>query len=283
MAELRYVLLDVFTDTPLRGNQLAVFETGQPVQSSELMQAIARELNLSETVFISAASSDGADLRARIFTPRVELPFAGHPTLGSAIVQARATRSTRVVVETGVGLVPVSIDWSGDAPLGWMTQPPPETRDCPFAGEALAALGITSPLAGPEIVRQGPEFVVVVLGERAELAALAPNHGALAALGDYGFYCAARTPDAWEARMFAPALGVGEDPATGSGAGAFASFLVAHGLARPGDETVIHQGLRIGRDSLLRTRVRAPAGRIEQVEVGGNAVVIGAGALSSII
>lgn len=279
MGELRYVLVDVFTDRPLRGNQLAVFEAGHGVRDGELMQAIARELNLSETVFFVAPAAPGADIRARIFTPSVELPFAGHPTLGSAVVYARTQRSAQVIIETGAGLVPVTLDWSGDAPLGWMAQPLPEARECDFGPAALTALGIQDVLACPEIVRQGPDFVLVVLASRAELASLAPDHGALARLGEYGFYCAARAQDAWEVRMFAPALGVSEDPATGSGAGAFATFLVRHGLASSGEETKILQGLRIGRDSLLRARARAHGAAIEHVEVGGNAVLVGGGEL----
>ena len=279
MTARRYVLLDVFTDTPLRGNQLAVFDAGQAGAGDELMQEIARELNLSETVFLTAPAGAGADVRARIFTPRVELPFAGHPTLGSAVVHAREQGSASVVIETGAGLVPVALDWSGKAPLGWMTQPLPEARDCPFSRAALAALGIKDAEVGPEIVRQGPEMVLVVLADRTELASLAPDQGALAALGEYGFYCAARAGEAWEVRMFAPAFGIAEDPATGAGAGAFAAFLVRHGLAGSGEETSILQGLRIGRDSLLRARARVHEGRVEHVEVGGNAVVVGSGEL----
>ena len=278
---LQYVLLDVFTDKPLSGNQLAVFEAGQRRQSDERMQAIARELNLSETVFLDAAAVAGADVRARIFTPAIELQFAGHPTLGSAVVQGRSGRVPQVVIETGAGSVPVELDWTNpEAPFGWMRQPVPSWRDCEFAPAALTALGVTDTLVAPEVLRQGPELVIMVLRSHDELAALAPDQGSLAGLGSYGFYCAARAGDAWEVRMFAPQLGVPEDPATGSGAGLFAAYLLRNGLVAAGDSIEIHQGLRIGRPSLLLARVGGSADAIASVEVGGSAVVVGRGELS---
>jgi trans-2,3-dihydro-3-hydroxyanthranilate isomerase len=168
-----YWLLDVFTDEPLSGNQLAVFaQRAQPLETP-LMQRIARELNLSETVFLEPTSA--ADARARIFTPLAELPFAGHPVLGTAVVHGFAARQERVVLETGAGIVPVELDWSGAAPFGRMAQPLPSWEPYDRAAEVLAALGSPRSLLPLEAYSNGPRFVIVVLDSDAALAALSPD------------------------------------------------------------------------------------------------------------
>jgi len=243
------------------------------------MQAIARELNISETVFLEPPR-EGGDVRARIFTPATEVPFAGHPTLGSAIVHGLERRAPLVALETAAGTVPVEIDWNGGAPFGWMTQPQPSWGPFEPSQELLGALDVHDALLPIEAYSNGPLFAIVVLDSQGALAALAPDPAALRQFGALGVYCAARSGGAWEARMFAPGYGVAEDPATGSGAGLFATHLVRHGLAAPGEEIEIHQGLRIGRPSLLRARVGGSADAITHVEVGGSAVVVGRGELS---
>jgi trans-2,3-dihydro-3-hydroxyanthranilate isomerase len=274
-----YVLLDCFTDAPLAGNQLAVFLARDEPLEATLMQRIARELNLSETVFLETTSGP-ADARARIFTPQTELPFAGHPVLGAAVVEGFAERDKRVVLETAAALVPVELDWDGAAPFGRMEQPLPSWEPCERAGAVLAALGGVRSLLPVETYTNGPRFAIVVLESEAALAALAPDPAALLALGAIGVYCAAARGAAWEVRMFAPAFGVSEDPATGSGAGLLATHLARHGLSAFSQDIEIHQGLRIGRPSLLHARVSALAGRVVRVEVGGSAVIVGSGELA---
>jgi trans-2,3-dihydro-3-hydroxyanthranilate isomerase len=269
---LDYQLLDVFTDTPLAGNQLAVFAASERPLASEQMQALARELNIAESVFLEPAR-EGGNVRARIFTPLKELPFAGHPTLGTAVIVGASERRPEVRLELAAGIVAVTLDWSGKAPFGRMVQPQPSWRDCEFADRAIAALGSPRLRLEPEIYANGPEFVIVVLEDEDELAALVPDLAAVLTLGDYGLYAAAQTAAGWEVRMFAPAFGILEDPATGSGAGLLATHLARHGLTAFGQEIVLRQGIRIGRPATLH----ATAHDIERVEVGGAAVLVGEG------
>jgi trans-2,3-dihydro-3-hydroxyanthranilate isomerase len=273
-----YVLVDCFTDRALAGNQLAVFTARQAQLETEQMQRIARELNLSETVFLEPAQADGADALARIFTPAQELPFAGHPTLGAAVVHGFAARSPRVALEMRAGIVPVELDWSDPAaPTGRMTQPQPHWGPCADADAVLEALHVSSPRVVPEAYTNGPEFVIVVLDSTEELARLSPDNAALAKIGP-GAYCAAEVGDGvWEVRMFAPAFGIGEDPATGSGAGLLATHLARHGLCEWGAEIEIRQGRQVGRPSRLWARASGSAEQVERVEVAGQAVIVGRG------
>jgi trans-2,3-dihydro-3-hydroxyanthranilate isomerase len=272
---LDYQLLDCFTDTPLAGNQLAVFAPGAEPVATELMQRLARELNIAESVFLEPAR-EGGDARARIFTPLQELPFAGHPALGAAVTVGAPEQRAEVRLELAAGIVPVALDWSGATPFGRMLQPRPRWWGCEFADRVVASLGGPSLRLSPEIYSNGPEFVIVVLEDHGELVALQPDSAALLALGDYGLYAAAQTADGWEVRMFAPAFGIVEDTATGSGAGLFATHLARHGLTEFGQEIILRQGLRIGRPATLH----ATAHDSERVEVGGNAVVVGRGRLT---
>ncbi|MGD0198737.1 MAG: PhzF family phenazine biosynthesis isomerase [Solirubrobacteraceae bacterium] len=274
-----YVLLDCFTDQPLCGNQLAVFTpTAQPLEG-DLMQRIARELNLSETVFLEPTDGE-MRAKARIFTPLAELPFAGHPVLGAAVVVGSTDRADRVSIVTAAGPVAVGLDWSAAVPRGRMTQPLPSWDRFGAERELLAALGVAGSRLPIELYSNGPRFAMVVLADEKELAQLAPDITALAQLGQLGAYCtAARENGSWEVRMFAPAFGIAEDPATGSGAGLLATHLARHGLTAFGAEIEIHQGLRIGRPSRLYARVSGGPERIERVEVAGDAVIVGGGEL----
>lgn len=268
-----YVLLDVFTDTPLEGNPLAVFPDARAM-SAGLMQRLARELNLSETVFVLPARRAG-DARVRIFTPRAELPFAGHPVLGCAIVLGLARERAAVTLETGAGPVSVRLRRTGaQSAYGSMAQPIPSWASYEREAELLRALGVERPGLPVEVYRNGPRHVFVELSSEADVAALRPDLPALAELDDAGVSCFAGSAGRWKTRMFLPALGVPEDPATGSAAGPLAVHLSRHGRIAFGEEIEIRQGAEIGRPSLLHARADGTAEEITRVEVGGSAIVI---------
>jgi len=271
-----YVILDVFTRTPLQGNALAVFLDGSSLDT-ETMQRAAREMNLSETVFLEPGE-DGADARLRIFTPAAELPFAGHPTLGSAFVVAERTGADELALATGAGPVRLRLRREdGELVYGEMDQPIPSAEPFEEAGAVLAALGVERSLLPVEAYRNGPHHVYVQLADVEAVAALRPDMGALARFGHAGINCFALGDGYVETRVFCPGLGVPEDPATGSAAGPLALHMARHGLIGWGDEIEIHQGTFIGRPSLLRARVEGGPDRVERVVVGGGAVRVAAG------
>jgi trans-2,3-dihydro-3-hydroxyanthranilate isomerase len=271
-----YVLVDVFTDVPLEGNQLAVF-TDAATLSARDMQALAHELRLSETAFV-LAGEHGGDARVRIFTPAAELPFAGHPVLGAAVVVGAQGAAGEVVLETGAGPVCVRLTHGGGrATYGSMRQPIPSWREYERVPELLAALGVRRSGLPVHAYANGPVHLFVELDSEASVAALEPDVRALAALGELGVSCFAGAGTSWKTRMFAPALGVEEDPATGSAAGPLAVHLARHGRIAFGQEIEIRQGVELGRPSLLRARAVGSAQRIERVEVGGWAVMVARG------
>lgn len=277
MRNFRYVVADVFTDTPLAGNPLAVFTDGRGLDDAD-MQRLARELNLSESVFVFPAEGDG-HARMRIFTPSVELPFAGHPTLGTAFVLAGPLQVPEIRLETGMGVVPVALEREQDRIVfGRMQQPIPTWE--PFAGaeSLLAALGVERSELPVELYDNGVKHVYVTLGSEDEVAALRPDLKALSDLpGVVGLNCFAGSGSHWKTRMFAPAGGVAEDPATGSAAGPLALHAARHGRIGFGEEIEISQGAEIGRPSTLYARVDGSADSIERVEVGGSAVIVARG------
>ena len=271
---LRYVVADVFTDTALTGNQLAVFTDGREVDD-ETMQRLAREMNFSETVFVLPAEA-GGHARIRIFTPSSELPFAGHPVLGSAFVLAASLQLGEIRLETGSGVVPVTLEREGARIVfGWMRQPIPEFEPFGRADELQKVLGVRSKLP-VELYHLGPEHVFLELESEEQVARLAPDFGALA-LFEAGINCFAGSGKRWKTRMFAPADGVPEDPATGSAAGPLAIHLARHGRIDFGDEIEISQGAELNRPSKLYARVEGSPARIERVEVGGSAVTVARG------
>ena len=275
MPTLRYVVADVFTDEPLTGNQLAVFTDGRGVDD-ETMQALAQELKFSESVFVLPAS-DGAHARIRIFTPTTELPFAGHPVLGSAYVLAGPLQVDEIRLETGSGVIPVTLERDGGRIVfGWMSQPIPRWETFGRAAELQALLGVESSLP-VEVYDLGPTFVYVALSSEEEVAALAPDFPALGRLTEVGVSCFAGSGSRWKTRMFAPLYGVPEDPATGSAAGPLAVHLARHGRIGFGEEIEISQGVEIGRPSKLHARVSGEGDRIDKVQVGGSAVVVARG------
>ena len=275
-ASYRYVLLDVFTDTALQGNQLAVFPQARELPAGE-MQRLARELNLSETVFVRPARQ-GGDAHVRIFTPAAELPFAGHPVLGSAIVVGGERGLEQVILETGAGPVQVILQaGSGQVSSGWMRQPIPTWGAYEREAELLEALGVERSGLPVEAYVNGPTHLSVELADEDAVVALTPDMRALNALGEVGVSCFAGSGGRWKTRVFAPGLGVAEDPATGSAAGPLAVHLARHGRIGFGEEIEIRQGAEVGRPSLLLARAVGSEDSIESVEVGGSAVIVARG------
>jgi trans-2,3-dihydro-3-hydroxyanthranilate isomerase len=272
----RYVVADVFTDRPLEGNQLAVFTDGRGLTDEE-MQRTARELNLSETVFCLPAE-EGGDARIRIYTPLNELPFAGHPVLGSAFVLGGPLSAAAVRLETGAGIVEVDLERrDGRVAFGRMRHAAPVPASYDRAPELLVALGVERSELPVDAYRNGPHHVYVALPDEQAVAALRPDLGALSALGDIGANCFAGSGQRWKTRMFAPGHGVAEDPATGSAAGPLALHLARHGRIAFGDEIEIRQGAEIGRPSVLYARAVGTADEVEHLEVAGSAVVVARG------
>jgi len=275
----RYVVCDVFTNEAFTGNQLAVFTDARGIPEDKL-QRVAKELNLSETTFVYPPKADG-HVFMRIFTPSSELPFAGHPTLGTAFVLAGPLQLLEIRIETGRGTVAVNVEREGARIVfGRMEQPLPTVAPFGQVDELLAALGGVEPVLPVEVYDNGVPHVFVTLASREEVAALQPDQQRLAALGVYGINCFAGDGLSWKTRMFGPMLGMAEDPATGSAAGPLALHLARHGRIEFGDEVEIAQGAEIGRPSTLYARVDGTADAIERIEVGGSAVIVARGEFS---
>jgi trans-2,3-dihydro-3-hydroxyanthranilate isomerase len=271
-----FVLCDVFSDRPFAGNQLAVFTEPVP---ERLMQPLAREINFSETVFLLPPAA-GGDARARIFTPAAELDFAGHPVLGAAAVLVSGRPAGAVRLETARGIVPLRLEHARAGVVsGWMEQPLPTIEPLAEADALLAALGVEGSALPVERYDNGAPHAYVALPDGEAVARLAPDLTALAALRRADAFCFAG-PDAGggvRARMFAPAYGIPEDPATGSAAGPLAVHLVRHGRLAPGATITVRQGVEMGRPSTLLARAEGTRERIEGVHVGGAAAIVGRG------
>jgi trans-2,3-dihydro-3-hydroxyanthranilate isomerase len=273
--DFRYVVADVFTDTPLTGNQLAVFTDARELDTAT-MQLLAREMNFAETIFV-LPPENGGHVKIRIFTPGLELPFAGHPTLGAAFVLGQPLQLVEINIETGVGIVPVKLEREGPKiTFGWMSQPLPTWRSYERADELLEVLGVEAELP-VDWYDLGPTHVYVALRTPEEVAALRPNFQDLLAF-DSGVNCFAPLGgNRYKTRMFAPAHGVNEDAATGSAAGPLAVHLLRHGRLGSGEEIEIEQGAEINRPSRLYARAEGTPDQIDRVEVGGSAVVVARG------
>ena len=290
------VQVDVFTDRPLAGNPLAVVLDARGLSDPE-MQSVAREMNLSETAFVLPATRPDCAARVRIFTPAREVPFAGHPTVGTSwVLSARGlvSRATRFNLEEGIGPVPVEIEGDPDAPrFVWMTHGParfqPERTDRAAVARALG-LGTGDLLAGAPIVvgSTGSPFLYVPLRDRRavdravlDVPAILACFGTGARAGVFAFAPdSARdaSPVRAYSRMFAPhTSGVPEDPATGSASGPLGAYLVAHGLASGAGTVriVSEQGTRMGRQSYVHVTVEGgPADRASAIRVGGGVVPV---------
>jgi trans-2,3-dihydro-3-hydroxyanthranilate isomerase len=235
-------------------------------------------MNFAESVFVLPPRTEDADVRIRIFTPANELPFAGHPTLGTAFVLGGPLQKIVLRIETDAGVVPVELEREGARiRFGWMEQPIPPWEPFADVDALLAVLGVERPELPVELYHLGPTHVYVEVGSPEQVAALTPDFAALERLTAAGANCFAREGDHWKLRMFAPSHGVNEDAATGSAAGPLAIHLARHGRIAFGEEIEIHQGAEIGRPSRLYARVDGTAEQIERVMVGGSSVIVARG------
>jgi trans-2,3-dihydro-3-hydroxyanthranilate isomerase len=272
------MIVDVFTDRPLAGNQLGVFANASGL-TDEQMQALAAELGFSETTFVTPAQN-GGDVRMRIFTPTTELPFAGHPTLGTAFALAGPLQSSVMRLETAIGIVPVVLEREGaKVVFGSMQQPVPTAEPLgDLAEKLLEALGVSGSELPIDVYDNGVKHAFVVLGSFAEVAAVKPDFAGIAAcLGEGGVSVVAVEDGRVKTRCFAPGVGVDEDPATGSAAGPLAVHLARYGRVPWGETIEISQGAEIGRPSTLYAAAFGTTEEIERVEVGGSAVVVARG------
>ena len=293
MKEYRFVQVDVFTGEIFGGNPLAVYPNAEGLDQGE-MQRIAREMNLSETTFVFAPSSSEADFKVRIFTPQREIPFAGHPVIGTCFVLGDQGRigpkeGKRVTkLELGLGVFPVEVVFLGGQPvLVKMEQRPPEFLGTYGEVELLARL-LSLPLEkldllkGPaEVVSTGLPFLIVPLTSQKALSQAKVNPSIFEAVAQEldTSLIAPFTMDEMggnriRARVFAPFHGVPEDPATGSAAGCFGAYLVKHGLIKgePVTTVEIEQGLEMRRASLIQVELALQEGTIDRVWVAGSVV-----------
>ena len=287
----RFVLVDVFTRRRFGGNQLGVFTDARGLSDDE-MQAITRELNHSETTFVLPAEDPAADARVRIFTPGRELPFAGHPTVGTGFVLGAERGKRQLTLQLGIGPLTVSVaPGDGRAGSAWMEQPLPRFRPAEADAAALAALvGLEPEDVATDVPAEygsaGVEFLYLPLRSleavrraRGEAAALTRFFGDSDHPAVYLFTTETESPEAaTHARMFSLTLGsdVREDPATGGASGPFGAYLVRHGVAQPG-RLLLEQGYEMGRPSQIEVEIESAEGAVSRVRVGGGVVRIAAG------
>ena len=297
---LEYHLLDVFTDRQFGGNPLAVFPQPPPDLSPTIMQQIAQEMNLSEVAFVFPPADPACDFRLRIFMPAVELPMAGHPTVGAAFALARLGRlgqlktQTQVVFEEGVGAIGVTIlaDRQGAPTEVWMQQPFPQFGAVYPDRRAIAEMLALDERdlradAPPQVLSSGLPFLYVPVATLAAMARVQLRMDRWQSLlaGSDAQHIFVTTTETVEptssahSRMFAPALGVGEDPATGAASGPLAAYLLKYGLA-DSCEMISEQGFEMGRPSFIRMRVKREGDAVSGVAIGGNCVMLGCGTLN---
>jgi len=293
----RYAIYDVFTDHPLAGNPLAVVY-GADDLDEHAMQAVAAEFNLSETVFISEPRGRDADWGLRIFTPKSELPFAGHPTVGATVALTLDSDAgdgdvRRFVLEETVG--DITADGRRNGPrLGsarfFAPRLPEQVGELSDFDRIAAVLGLkpgdlmdASVQGG--IWSAGVPYAVVPLRNSDALQSIALDAGAFADVFDAGVLCVVKASETehttdWRMRMFAPHLGIPEDPATGSAAAAFAGLIAEQAGLGEGEHSVsLYQGVEMGRPSHIRLRLRIAGGRLEELMIGGDAVKVAEGEL----
>jgi len=294
----RFYTLDVFTGQALTGNPLAVVLDAQGLDDARL-QAIAGEFNLSETVFVAAPEGAGRRAALRIFTPGRELPFAGHPTVGTAVLLALLDRDGQpgrldFDLEEKAGQVPCVVEVLG-AGRGRATfiapRLPERLGDLPDRAILARGLGLEVGDIGlgghePGIYSAGVPFGCVPLRSREAVTRARPTGQAFAeafkAVGDAYVYCAdpLDPASAWHARMFAPGMGIAEDPATGSAAAAFAGVIMRFEAPADGDHAfVIEQGDAMGRPSRITLTLEVAGGELRRTRIGGEAVVVSRGEL----
>lgn len=296
MRRLHYHRVDVFTDRAFGGNPLAVFTNGRGLDT-ETMQAIAKEFNLSETTFVLPPDDPKHDWRVRIFTPGSELPMAGHPTVGTAFVLAREhliprdARETTIVLEEGVGPVPVRIEFEeGEPSFAEMTQPLPtfgpaiEDRASAAAMLSLEESDLEADLP-VQVVSCGVPFLYVPLRSLDAARRARPRVDLMERVAEEQgippeVFVFTREVEhdgsTVHSRMFAPGMGITEDPATGAASGPLGSYLVKHGVFPAGD-IVSEQGVEMGRPSFIHIRIESEGEAITAVRVGGRCHFAGEG------
>lgn len=291
--KLSYVLLDVFTTERLKGNPLAVVLKADGLLDDQ-MQAIAAEFNLSETVFIQKAQSERHAAAVRIFTPAVELPFAGHPTVGAAVVLGLQNRSTAVRLEEQVGVITCVIERvEKDIGLARFALPrlPEEAGQAPAAEAIAATLGLDPEEIGcgpyrPAVFSAGVPYYLVPVRDATALRRIRLERRGwdeTYPLGRGSIYVFTQTPDErgndFAARMFAPGMGLGEDPATGSAAAALIGLVARH-TGGGQHEFRLRQGHEMGRPSLITMQLRKDDDKLIHGGIGGHAVIVGEGTLN---
>jgi trans-2,3-dihydro-3-hydroxyanthranilate isomerase len=278
----RYRVVDVFTESPLEGNPVAVFPASAELDPT-MMQAIARELNLAETVFVGPATRAGCAVRLRIFTPAHEMAFAGHPTIGASwVLQAEgivARDSERFLLDEGIGAIPIRIE-RGTPSLIWLSTPPVRTGQRYESALCAKLLGLdTGDLLDlpPQWLSAGNPIAVIAAKSTAAVDRAGLDRAGQQALqgADGTPVCAyvfAPVRGGAYGRMFAPILGVPEDPATGSAMGPLATFMMRHGLATRGARFLCEQGTKMGRRSFLH--VQTGAAEDAPIDVGGSVMPV---------
>lgn len=299
--QLTYYTLDVFTDRRLSGNPLAVVVDGADSLSAEQMQAIATEFNLSETVFVLPSSRPAHTAHLRIFTPAQELPFAGHPTIGAAVLLAelragQATDEALVVLEQAIGTVRVGVRLRGGSPYAEFDAPrlPAEAGVLPPVDKIAAGLGLIPNEIGfenhrPTCFAAGNAFAFVPISSLEAIGKARINQphwaDAFEEQGLVGAFLYTRqcqhTTSSFHARMFGPAAGVPEDPATGSAVACFAGVIKRFDDLPDGvHKRVIEQGYEMGRPSQIFLTMDVMAGKLHAVRIGGHAVRVRQGQLT---
>lgn len=296
---LNYHLVDVFTNRQFGGNQLAVFPEPPANLPTRIMQQIAAELNLSETTFIFPPADKANDYCLRIFTPATELPMAGHPTIGSAYLLARLGSlgllegEKTIVFEEGVGPIKVTVhaDENGDPSAVWMRQPIPQFLDTYADREDLAEMLSLTTADIPDhlpaqVVSSGLPFLYIVLDsldamKRIRFRADKWSEHLAGTNAENVFVTTLETVNensTAHSRMFAPALGISEDPATGSASGPLGAYLLKYGLAQASD-MVSEQGFEMGRPSFIGIHIKSSGDCFSEVSVGGECAYLGYGTL----
>ena len=290
--KLDYVLLDVFTTERLSGNPLAVVTKADGLLDDQ-MQRIAAEFNLSETVFITKPKTERHTAALRIFTPQVELPFAGHPTVGAAVVLGLETKTTAIRLEEQVGVITCVIERidrsTGNARFA-LPHLPMVAGSAPDTHRIALALGLEPEDIGfgahkPSVYSAGVIFYLVPVKSAAILARVRPDRRGWNEIFQLGHnsvyvYCETREErgNDFAARMFAPGMGLGEDPATGAAAAALIGALASEA---PGGQTEyrLRQGKEMGRPSLITLQIRKDGDTLTHGGIGGSAVIVGQGTL----
>ena len=300
MRKLRYQIVDVFTDRAFGGNPLAVFTNGRGIEP-ELMQSIAKELNLSETTFVLPPENPENDYRVRIFTPTAELPMAGHPTVGTSFILARehmielGSEQTTIKLEEVVGTISVQLNFKDSQPdLIWMQQPLPTFGPRYDETELIAEMLSIAPEAIAtewpiEVVSCGVPFLYVPLKDLASIRAtrlrLDVWERTLRASGVSGVFVFTKETElegsSVHSRMFAPGLGITEDPATGAASGPLGCYLVRYEVFPATQKAVLtsEQGIEMGRPSIIKIIIEQDAGEINRVRIGGQCRFMGEGYL----